>query len=200
MAAQDLCSLSDVRSFMQKPASDTAQDTLISSVITQASSAIIRHCERQFAPSETAATHTFEVDFNRDGFVDLAPYDLRTLTSVQIDTDTTSPATLTSVEYRLFPQPPADGVYTALRVIPTTRGGWSRFRHVQLQVTGDWGFSSVPEDVKHAAIVTAVTWLRRDVAAFSTTFNLDEDRVERPEALPSQVRNLLATWRRPGLM
>jgi hypothetical protein len=34
-------------------------------------------------------------------------------------------------------------------------------------------------------------WLRRDVSAFTTTYNLDESRVERPEALPSAVRAML---------
>lgn len=198
MAAGDLCSLSEVRSFLQKTGGDTAQDTIIQSLITRASAAISRHAERQFAPTETATTHTFEHEFNRDGFVDLAPYDLRTVTSVQIDTDTGTAGTLGTSEWRLFPQPPADGVYTAIRLVPTTRGGWSRFRHVQIQITGDWGFAAVPEDVKHCAIVTTAIWLRRDVAAFSSTFKLDEDRVERPEGLPSSVRATLASWRRIG--
>lgn len=197
MAAGDLCSLSDVRSFLQKGGGDTAQDTIISSLITRASAAISRHAERQFAPTETATTHTFEHEFNRDGFVDLAPYDLRTVTLIQIDTDT-SAVTVPASDYRLFPQPPADGVYTALRLNPKGRGSASSFRHAQIQITGDWGFAAVPEDVKHCAIVTTAIWLRRDVAAFSSTFKLDEDRVERPEGLPSSVRATLASWRRIG--
>ena len=52
--------------------------------------------------------------------------------------------------------------------------------------------------MKHCAIVTTAIWLRRDVAAFSSTFKLDEDRVERPEGLPSSVRATLASWRRIG--
>lgn len=198
MAAGDLCSLAEVRAFLQKQASDTAQDAIISSLITRASAAVMRYTERQFAPTETAATKTFEIDFNRDGFLDLAPYDLRSLTSILIDTDTGTSATLGSEEYRLWPRPNPDGVFTAIRLVPTTRGGWSRFRHVQVQVTGDWGFSAVPDDVKHWTIVVVETWLRRDVAAFSTTYDANEDRVERPEMLPLAAARGLAYWKRTG--
>ena len=48
MAAQDLCSLSDVRAFLELPAADTGRDTLISNTITPISDAIARYCEREF--------------------------------------------------------------------------------------------------------------------------------------------------------
>jgi hypothetical protein len=72
----------------------------------------------------------------------------------------------------------------------------SYFRHRQVEVTATWGWTSVPADVEHATIVTTGIWLRRDVSAFSTTYVLDEDRVERPESLPSAVRAMLGPYRR----
>jgi hypothetical protein len=53
----------------------------------------------------------------------------------------------------------------------------------------------VPPNVEQAAIITVATWLRRDVSAFSTTFDLDEQKVERPEALPSAVTRMLAPYK-----
>jgi hypothetical protein len=43
--------------------------------------------------------------------------------------------------------------------------------------------------------VTVALWLKRDVSAFSRTFNLDEGRTERPDALPSAVTAILAPYR-----
>jgi hypothetical protein len=47
-------------------------------------------------------------------------------------------------------------------------------------ITGDWGYPSVPADVEDACIKTVGIWLKRDVSAFSRTYNLDEGRTERP--------------------
>lgn len=197
MASTDLCTLSEVRSFLQKQSTDTGQDAIISSLITRASLAIMRYCDREFAPATTAATRKFEWHPNAT-FVDLAPYDVRSVTTVRLDSDQTTPTTLTTDEYRLWPRPNRDGTYQALRIRPWTivSPSWQFPDVREVEVTGDWGFAAIPEDVKHTALVTVATWLRRDVAAFSQTFNLSEDRVERPEFLPSAIARQLDHYKR----
>lgn len=191
----DLCTTAEVRAFLQKPAADTAQDAIIAALITRASGTIHDFCQREFASDVSGSTaRTFE--YRGGGFLDLAPYDARTVSQVKVDTDETSPTTLQTTDWRLFPYPAADGVYTALRLAPSLAHSRARWQQRLVEVTGTWGFSAVPDEVKHHAIVTVAVWLRRDVAAFSTTFNVDEDRVERPEALPSSVRQGLNRWRR----
>lgn len=197
MASTDLCTLSEVRSFLQKPNTDTGQDAIISSLISRASLAIMRYCDREFAPATTAAVRKFEWHPNSP-FVDLAPYDVRTVTLLRLDSDQSSPTTLTTDEYRLWPRPSRDGTYQALRLRPTSivSPSWQFPDVREVEVTGNWGFTAIPEDVKHTALVTVATWLRRDVAAFSQTFNLSEDRVERPEFLPSAIARQLDQYKR----
>jgi hypothetical protein len=194
MAAQDLTTLANARSYLQKPTADTAQDPIISSLITRASVAIMRYAEREFAPATSSATRTFE--YRGGAFLSLAPYDLRTLSQIRIDTDESNPSTLTSSEYRLYPVEASDGTYTSVRLEPYLAYSRARWQQRLVEVTGAWGFASVPADVEQWCLVTVGTWLKRDVSAFSTTFNLDESHMERPEALPAAVRGGLETYKR----
>lgn len=174
---RDLCTLADVRGLMQKKGSDTTQDTLIATLITRVSVKIMTDYGREFVPGGpesltfTAATRTFEYPWGEqypDGaLVDLAPYDLRaTVTpTVQVDTDQAQPLTLTSDEFRLWPQPVKHGVFKAVKVQPigATVGlvGWSKR---QIQVTGTWGFPSIPVDVTQAAASLVIHWLSANPA------------------------------------
>jgi hypothetical protein len=124
----------------------------------------------------------------------LHPYFLREVTDVSLDSDGTSPLALIEANWRLRPKPPQDGVYRWLH-FPSYAAPFDGEREVT--VTGDWGFETVPWDVGHWTIVTVATWLRRDVSAFSTTLRLDEDRLERPDALPSAVMRGLARYAQP---
>jgi hypothetical protein len=92
-------------------------------------------------------------------------------------------------------------VYTSLRLQPLTLPTINRiaWRNRQVQITGTWGFPEIPQDVIEATALTVALWLRRDVSAFTTTYNLDESRVERPEALPSAVRAILSNYQRMAL-
>lgn len=197
-SGSDLCTLADVRSMLQKQGTEVDQDSLLQALIGRASRAIMRYCEREFAPQTSAATRIFEIDGDwGNAFLSLAPYDLRTVTSVKMDTDLGAGFTLTAAEYRLFPRPAKDGVYYALRFRPMSFGTSARFGDVrEVQITGDWGFPAVPDDIRHAAIVTVDDWFRRDVAAFSTTFNLNTDSLSVPQALPRGVVPILDTYRR----
>lgn len=194
MAAADLCTISDVRDFMQKPTVDVNQDQVVGSLITAASVEIMRVTGREFAPEVTAAARDFEWCWGE--LLSFGSYDLQTLTSVQIDADEPSPTTLTSEEYRLFPYPARDGVYTALRLAPYSPRGNSQWAARIVRVTGDWGWPSIPEPVRNACVVTVATWLRRDVSAFSSVFNVDEGLIERPAALPEQANRMLSPYER----
>ena len=197
MAAADLCTVEEVRDFLQKPVADTNQDQILGSLITRASYAIMRFCEREFAPAgSVGVTRTFQIGYG-DEWLSLAPYDLQTVTLVQVDTDTTA-YTLSTDEYRLDPPGKPQSVYTSIRLRPlsVSTSGRQLWPTRQVQITGTWGFPSVPDDVKHACVVTVATWFRRDAASFSSVFRLDEGAVERPEALPSAVKGVLTPWRR----
>lgn len=195
MAAHDLTDLATVRSYLQKQTGDVGQDAIINVFISAASRLILAEFEREFAPVTAAATRRFELDVE-EPYLDLAPYDLRTLTSLTIDPQDGGPVLVEHDDFRLKPRPAKDGVVTGVEFhrLPTntTRGT----RHRLVDIAGAWGFAAVPEDVKHWATLACVIWLRGNVAAFSTVYNLDESRVERPESLPGAVVRGLKHYRR----
>jgi len=188
-AVVELASLRDVRGFLQKTGTDNVQDDIIQQLITRASETINRNVA-EFLPVENDTAKTFVW---RGGPLSLHPYFARDVTAVSLDTDTTA-TVLDETDWRLRPKPPRDGVYRWIH-FPGHAAQFAGEREVT--VTGDWGFETVPPDVAHWAIVTVATWLRRDVSAFSTTLRLDEDRLERPDALPSAVMRGLARYMQP---
>lgn len=187
-----LCTLADVRQLMQMNEEDTEQDTIIASLIIQAGDLIKRHTEREFAletdDPEAEITRRFEIDLSL-GYMTFAPYDLQSVTSVVLDPDDTATA-LQGTDYRLGPLPQRDGVYRTFKLM-TAQGAGT----VEVDITGLWGFPTVPRPVRLACAQTVVTWLRRDVSAFTTTYNLDEGKVERPEDLPSAIKAMLCRYK-----
>lgn len=190
-SGEDLTTLAAVRRFLQKnDATNTTQDTVIQELISRASDQINQTIA--FFPAQTAASKTFVW---RGGPLSLWPYFLGTVTSVTLDTETSYTTTATSDNYRLRPKPAREGVYRWL-TFPSysVTPGLER----EITIVGDWGFTTIPDRVEHWAIVTVATWLRRDVSAFSTTLRLDEDRLERPDALPSAVVRGLSRYAAPN--
>lgn len=193
MAATDLITLDEAREFLQKQTSQTATDDALTTLITRASEVIQRYIDtRVVKESSTAKTFDWDGTYR----VPLTPYVARTVTAVTLDPDD-DPSVLSSGDWRLHPAPAHHGVYYSLEISQIAwqpyGGDFSRRR---VQVTGTWGFSDIPQELRHACCVTVATWYRRDVAAFSTVFNETEGRVERPEALPSAVVRTLEMWRR----
>jgi hypothetical protein len=200
MAAGDLTTLENVRSFMQKQEADTDQDVIIQALITQASAAITRYTERQFVPDD-GAERTFEVDQPQGSLVSFAPYELRELATITIDTDTDNRIGLEPEEFRLWPKPNPDGTFLGVRLqlwtVSSASFRWGGRR--ELTVKGDWGMEKIPDDVVNWCNVTVAIWMRRDVSAFETGMNIDTGYLERPRALPSAVASALESgWKRRG--
>jgi hypothetical protein len=193
VAAYDLCTVAQVKEFLQK--SDTGQDDLLQAVLTRASKAILNYTGREFSPTTASAARAFS--YEGGGAMSLAPYDLRSVTSIVIDSDTTSPVTLETTDYVLQPKPAKDGVYGWL-LLPNhdIEKPYAIFAQREVTVTGAWGFAAIPEDVRHWAIQTTVAWFRKDIAAFSSAYAQDEQAAERPEALPRSVVMGLSHYRR----
>ena len=191
--AGELCTLEQVRAFLVKPTGDTGQDTLIGELITRASALIAEHVERELTPTADATRQFY---YDGSGYLNLVPYDLRSVTSITFDVeDGESNTELTAAEYRLLPKPAPDGVYNAIR-FQVYRASSSTWPQRTIAIRGAWGFEEVPVVAQDAAIKTVAIWLRRDAAAFESTFRLDEERIEHPKSLPSAVFDQLDTLRR----
>lgn len=194
----DLTTLANVRSFLQKQGADMGQDEVIQALITQASVAIARYTERQFV-QEAAVEKVFEVNQPLTSVVSFAPYELQSVESIKLDTDTTSPTTLEAEEFRLWPKPNPDGTYFGVRLNPYRSLGSANIRwgfRREMTIKGKWGLPAIPADVIYWTNATVATWLRRDVAAFETAMNLDDGYLERPKSLPSAAMSGLALYKR----
>ncbi len=181
----DLCTLANVRAQLQKAVGDDKQDGILTTLITAASAEIIRWTGREFTPIDDQ-TRSFWWEGMSPMF--LTPYDLRAATDVTIDG-----STIPTSGYRLGPLPNPHGTYQHIAFW----GMRGCSRGVQVDVAGDWGMLEVPADVRQACVVTVAIWARRDIQAFTTTYNQDTERLEYPEALPSSVRAMLNNYRRP---
>lgn len=195
MAAQDLVTSSQVRQFLQKGVSDTTQDTEIAAMVTAASDAIMREAQREFKTTTSGSTaRTFE--YKGGGLVDFAPFDLRSVTLVRLDSDDSSPTTLSSGEYRLTPVNIPQGVYTGIQIEPLTAVSRGRWATRILEVTSaTWGFSAVPQEIQRACIITVATWLRRDVTAYENTLGPEGEEIA-PRSLPMPAVDLIAPFKR----
>src|SRR5262245_23155743 len=188
MAAQDLCTLSDVRQALELPSSDTSRDTLISSYITRASETIMNETDREFAPVTASATRRFRVD---GCLLSLAPYDLRTVATFTLNPESTSPQVLVAgTDYELLPVGSPSGTFTSVRfsgLLTSLYASQTVFSmgHALCDISGAWGFAAVPEDIKQAAILTTSSWLRRDVTALALAADaVSEGRLLAP-SIPS---------------
>lgn len=191
----DLITLEEARSFLQKAEDEKKQDGVIAETITTASTEIRNHTNREFVSAgdkDLARTFVFEGGKR----LNLFPYDLREASTVRLASDLSegSQVDLDASQWRLRPIPSRYGVYQWLELPKSVCAGIALpedREDFEVTVTGKWGFASVPEDVKQWCKVTVAVWLRKDVSAFSTTLRLEEDKLERPDQLPSAaVRGL----------
>lgn len=205
-AGTALTTLADVKAFLQ--ITTTVQDAPITALISPASKAIMKWCEREFAPANTVTTRTFVARrANAELLVDVNPYDLQSVSAVSIDSDQTNPYVLSTDEWRLRPKPALDGVYQFVRLFPFgTSTGRVLWRNREVNVTGTWGFPAVPPDVAQAAILTIAIWRRQDVGAFGPSLLVDDQQSATapifpaaPGQIPPGVRKLLMPWKRMGV-
>ena len=196
MADYDLGSLDGVRTLLQKQDVEINQDGLIEQELERASWLIMERCGR-FLPTEDNADKRFVIEGGRrpaGGYtLDLFPYYARAIDAVVVDPDGSSPQSLAVADFRARPVNALDGMYRYLKLPGAT---YAPETETEVEVTGDWGFTTVPGTVKQACEITVVEWLRKDVQAFSTTYLAAEDRVDRPEAIPIAAKRMLHNyWR-----
>lgn len=193
-----LCSLDDVRHFLQKQGNQTASDEILQTLIAAASDEITRFCSREFAPLGTL-TRTFRVDPPRNprdpARIDFLTEDLRSIDDVLVNG-----VALAASAYAL---PPEDrrlpGTYSSVLIASTAdlsaSPTWASFGFATVDITGAWGAPAIPKIVNQGAYVTVAEWYRSKVAGFSTTFNDDGIHVA-PAPLPTTVCGWLEHFQR----
>jgi len=195
MSVTPLCTLAEVRGRRQTPVANTGQDAEVQRLIASLSSAIAEEYEREFTPTD-AATRTFEYDVDDGPLLSLTPYELRTVTEVLTDADSADVVTLAAADYRLHPYPSKHGTFLALRFRPALVATNALWGTTLVEITGDWGFDEIPDNVREAAIVSVVHNMRTSVGQYSVADGAGgETRYERVE-IPQAARDLLQPFRR----
>jgi hypothetical protein len=203
-AAWDLCTLANVREALELPASDTTRDNLIQSLISDLSRAIIREYDREFAPAATA-TRRFQVPAG-SLLLDLAPYDLRTVSTLTINPEASGGTALTATtDFQLMPVVTQQGTYESIRFSARltslhTSQTAQDYGYTLVDVNGAFGFATVPEDVKRACVIAVQSALRRALTELAIA-GIDEPQAIAPEgpathSIPAASRRLLAPFRR----
>jgi hypothetical protein len=202
VAAGDLTTLASVREFLRIPTAQTDADALLTTLIAQASSVIEQYTSREFAPESTGSqTRTFQYH-GGSGILYLIPWDLRSVTLMQIDTETDSPQTLTADEdYFLMPRRAPGGVYEYVELRGLAAGSRAAGAALkpwrEVEITGTWGYSAVPDAVKLAANMLVAFWWRQHSAVPGRELAGEGDRFG-PVNMPSGVMQLLAPYRVVG--
>lgn len=197
----DLCTVADVRAAEEAPSADTARDSLVQSLITAASDAIMKEVEREFAPATTSATRRLRVD----GYtLSLAPYDLRSVAVATLHPESTTPTILVAgSDYELLPVGAPLGTYTSVRFSSylanlLTSDTAFRMGNALIDINGAWGFASVPTLANRACVLTVLAWVRRDISAMGLSNEFDGHPTTSPTAfgIPYEARRLLASYYR----
>jgi hypothetical protein len=192
----DLCTVSDVRLYLQKATGEVAQDGVIQSFITAASQEIADYTQRDLAPI-ASATNRFRVD----GYLVDLDHDLRTVSTMTLDPDGAA-TVLTAAQYSLLPiGTDLQGTYGQVKLSMTLNLTSARavlFGYNELSIAGAWGPASIDPAVAHAAIITAGLWIRREVAARGVLSpDLEVDAFDlQPRSIPGAALRALEPYRR----
>lgn len=202
LLATALVTLEEARRYIWRDEDDGTRDEILIEAVNDVSEAITTHCEREFKPT-AAATRTFAV--NANGFVNLAPYDLRTVTTFTLytDQDIAVQRVLTTSEYRLGPVGSSKaGTYLWAKTIAPTVSevepgfGW------QATILGDWGMTSVPYAVRLACkqwveniVKNPGAFASSEMAGYLVVPEVDPAGA-RPAGMPPAVRRRLEPWKR----
>ncbi len=186
--------LAQVKAAMRIPTADTVDDALIETAIESASRQIDGHCQRRFYA--TSATRIYTPNDSYITEID----DLVTLTSIktQTDIDGTFDTTWKTTDYQLEPlNGMAGGLnvsYTQIRAVGDflfpVYGG-----EATVQVTGTFGWASVPSEIKQACIILSQRQYKRYDSPLGVA-GIGEIGVIRVSRIDPDVASILAPYRR----
>lgn len=172
----------------------TSNDEALVLYINWASDAIQNYTKREFVPQDNV-DRIF--DWDGSSYIDLAPYELRTLTDISYESDSTQ-VTVATRNYRLEPRGGTrQATFLSLHLAPAPIPPLYDFGY-QLTITGDWGMSAIPADVEGACLLmVADLWRNAGGWQFSGSGGL---QVQEPLAMmpvggvPPAARRLLQPY------
>lgn len=187
------------------PITDTVDDAKLQNILNASSSEIELWCNRQFNLSPTATTRLFEpMSFKICRF-----HDFMTTSGLVIQTDPGGVAnfsiTLTPAQYELYPASgfAEDGTPWPYTEMHAVGGLWFprvQYRRRQtVQITAQWGWSSVPWPVYQACLIMSAQMFKLKDAPWGVAGMSETGTAVRIQSIP-RVKELLHRYRRRPVM
>lgn len=171
-----LTSLESVKGYLKIDESQTNENSLLTDLINACSFTIENYCGRQFKKRVFSEQ---EYDGNGRNYLLLEQFPIVSIETVYIDGELLDP-----------------GQYKAKKgngILIRKNSVWPK-GDANIAVSYTAGYSEIPYDLELACKHLVMFYYKSDVASFSTTFQ--EGFVFRPEALPSQVKALVAPYKK----
>lgn len=175
LADNALTTLEAVKSYLKIPLGTLVDDEKLELLINSCSTAIENYCGRKFKEQDFEEEH----DGTGKRYILLEQYPVKSIDSIKVDDEVLDPS-----EYK----------------VKKTNGTLIRIKNVwpigDINITVSYraGLADVPADLELACKHLAMSYFKADVANFSTTFT--DGYVFRPEALPAQVKALIAPYKK----
>ena len=192
--AARLCTLAEVKAADRTGLTNVGQadDDLIETLITDASDVIMEWAGRRYTLDAAPSARLFHV---AGGVVDVGDLSAAPTLVRALHPDGSLVAALTATDYRVEPLiRAATDPITAIRLLagPAYHGGL-------LEVTGVWGWPTVPRRAARACVLTVVQWLRDGRALTPQSPDQIEPGGQTARMLPLPAREILQMDRRIGV-
>lgn len=175
LAPNALTTLEAVKAYMGIPLEQVNDDDTLENLINACSTAIEDYCKRKFLEQ------TFDEEYDGTGknYLLLEQFPVKSISSITVED-----ITLDASEYKVKKN---NGVLIRKNSI------WP-LGDINISITYVAGLSEIPAPLELACKHYVKSFYKADVASFSTTFQ--EGFVFRPEALPAQVKSLVAPYKK----
>lgn len=194
--SQQLCEISDVKHTLG--ISDTVDDLSLNMAIDAATSLIQQYCGRQFVYDTTASARVYVAESPYIVRVD----DFGTTNGLIVRTDTGENGTFqmlwNSTDYQLEPlNGKMDGEYWPYNAIRAIESLWypQNYGRALVQVTARWGWATIPNAIKQACIIQAITIFKSPDAPFGATPFADTGILRLRSALHPTAAALVQPYR-----
>jgi hypothetical protein len=198
---QQLCDISDLKHTLG--ITDTVDDVQLELAIDAATSMIQQYCGRQFTYDTIATARVFVADSAEVCRTD----DFGTTSGLIVQVDTGLNGTFEQVwstaDYQLEPlNGKTDGEYWPYNTIRAIESLWFTrdYGRACVQVTARWGWATIPNAVKQACLIQAITIFKSPDAPFGATPFADTGILRLRSALHPTAAALVQPYRLEPVM
>lgn len=171
--------------------SDTSRDAAIAAAVAAAEKMIDKHCGRTFNLDSTATARTYPGPC--DG--ELVTDDIGSTTGLVVETGYRGSLTWTATtDYEVYP---LNALAKGQAITGISAAGSLGGIQARVRVTAKWGWPSVPDEVKQAALLTAIRLFKRKDSP-EGVLGSNEFGTVRVSRLDPDVQALLAHYVLPG--